>query len=81
MVSKMADTDVDVAKVISSQNITIRVRAQNTWRVRIALALVGAACQFARWIGVGVRLDTDYAIYRLRQRRIAEIQSRRYTRA
>ena len=70
-------TEVDVAKVISGQNITIRVRAKSTWRARIALAAVGAACRFSRWVGVGVRLDTDGAIFRERQRRIAEIQSRR----
>ena len=70
-------TEVDVAKVISGENITIRVRAKNTWRVRIALAAVGAACRFSRWVGVGVRLDTDGVIFRERRRRIAEIQSRR----
>lgn len=63
--------------VVSKQNITIRVRAKNGWRVRIALAAVGAACRFSRWVGVGVRLDTDGAIFRERQRRITEIENRR----
>lgn len=65
--------------VVSKQGIAIRVRAKKVWRVRIALAAVGAACRFSRWVGVGVRLDTDGAIFRERQRRITEIQKRRIT--
>ena len=75
----MNTTEVDMADSVTKQGITIRLRAKNGWRVRIALAAVWAACRFSRWVGVGIRLDTDGAIFRERQRRITEIQNRRST--
>ena len=77
--ANVGSVTIDVADAVNEQSITIRVRAKNYWRVRIALVAVGAACRFSRWVGVGVRLDTDGAIFRERQRRIAEIENRRLT--